>query len=51
MKERLFGYRVEALQPSPAVNALLYRLWRLERVWIPARTLPGLSLIAVARAA
>lgn len=52
VKERVFGYRVEALQPSPTVNALLYRLWRLERVWIPARTLPvGLSLIAVARAA
>ncbi len=51
MKERLFGYRVDALQPSPGVNALLYNIWRLERAWIPARTLPvGLSLLAVARA-
>ncbi|HEY0928524.1 MAG TPA: class I SAM-dependent methyltransferase [Gemmatimonas sp.] len=51
-KERLFGYQVEALTPSPAVNSLLYNTWRLERAWIPQRTLPlGLSLLAVARPA
>lgn len=52
LKERLFGYRVEALTPSPFINNLLYRIWRLERAWIPQRRLPlGLSLLAVARPA
>lgn len=50
VKERLFGYQVEALTPSPAVNALLYRVWMLERAWIPQRALPvGLSLLAILR--
>lgn len=50
IKERLTGYRVEALTPSPFVNALLYRIWRLERAWVPRRRLPiGLSLMAIAR--
>lgn len=52
VKERLFGYRFEALMPSPMVNHLLYRTWLLERRWIPQRRLPiGLSLLAVARRA
>jgi 2-polyprenyl-3-methyl-5-hydroxy-6-metoxy-1,4-benzoquinol methylase len=52
LKERLFGYQVEALTPSPMVNRLLYRTWLLERAWIPQRRLPiGLSLLAVARRA
>jgi SAM-dependent methyltransferase len=50
LKERMFGYRVEALTPAPVINALLYRTWQLERAWIPRRRLPvGLSLLAVAR--
>jgi SAM-dependent methyltransferase len=49
-RERIFGYRVDSLTPSPAVNALLFRLWRLEEPFIPRATLPiGLSLLAVAR--
>ncbi|MCE2902010.1 MAG: class I SAM-dependent methyltransferase [Gemmatimonas sp.] len=52
VKERLFGYRVEALSPSPVVNRLLYRTWMLEQAWIPQRRLPiGLSLLAVLRCA
>lgn len=52
VKERLFGYAVEALTPSPPVNRLLYRTWLLERAWIPQRRLPiGLSLMAVVRRA
>jgi SAM-dependent methyltransferase len=52
VKERLLGYRVEALMSSPAVNRLLYNTWMLERAWIPQRRLPiGLSLLAVARRA
>jgi hypothetical protein len=50
VKERVAGYKVEALTPSPVVNGLLYRTWLLERAWIPQRRLPiGLSLLAVAR--
>jgi SAM-dependent methyltransferase len=50
VRERLFGYRADALMPSPLVNAVLLRLWQLEDAFIPARRLPvGLSLIAVAR--
>jgi SAM-dependent methyltransferase len=50
VKERLFGYRVQQLTPSPALNALLYRIWRLELAWIPRRRLPiGLSLMAIVR--
>jgi SAM-dependent methyltransferase len=52
LKERLFGYRVDALTPSPIVNRLLYAVWLLERAWIPQRRLPvGLSLLAVIRRA
>ncbi|MBL0938218.1 MAG: class I SAM-dependent methyltransferase [Gemmatimonadaceae bacterium] len=50
LKERLFGYHVDALMPSPFVNQLLFRLWRLERFFIPSGRLPiGLSLLAVVR--
>lgn len=50
VRERLFGYRVGELMPSARVNRLLYRIWLLERHWIPQRRLPiGLSLLAVAR--
>ena len=52
LKERLFGYRVAALSPSPFVNSVLTRVWQLERVMLPQRTLPiGLSLMAIARPA
>lgn len=51
VKERLFGYKVEALTPSPRVNDALYRVWRLEEHMVPQRTLPiGLSLLAIAHA-
>ena len=50
VKERLWGYRVKHLTPPPFVNALLYRIWRLELAWIPRRRLPiGLSLMAIVR--
>lgn len=50
MRERLFGYHTSDLMPSPALNRLLYRLWRWELAWIPRRALPtGLSLLAVVR--
>lgn len=50
MRERLFGYTVEALTPAPVVNAAFYRVWRLEQAIIPQGRLPiGLSLLAVAR--
>lgn len=49
-KERLFGYSVEELSPAKAVNDLLFRIWRIERHWIPNRRAPfGLSLLASAR--
>lgn len=52
LKERVFGYRVDALMPSPLVNRILYQLWRLERFGIPSARLPiGLSLLAVVRRA
>jgi SAM-dependent methyltransferase len=52
LRERLFGYSFEKLSPRPAINELLYRLWRVERHWIPRRELPfGLSLLAIARKA
>jgi len=50
VKERTFGYAVNDLTPSPAVNGLLYRIWRLEGAWIPRWRAPiGLSLLAIAR--
>ncbi len=50
LRERVVGYNPQALSPSPRVNALLWRIWQLERFWIPQRRLPvGLSLLAVAR--
>ena len=50
LRERVVGYNAQALSPSPRVNALLWRIWQLERFWIPQRRLPvGLSLLAVAR--
>lgn len=49
LKERVTGYKVGALKPSPWLNSTLYNLWKLERFCIPHRQLPvGLSLIAVA---
>jgi SAM-dependent methyltransferase len=52
VKERVFGYSVHQLTPSPAVNAMLLNIWRLEHRWIPRRRVPvGLSLIAIARCA
>lgn len=50
VRERFFGYDVQALIPAPAINELLYRTWRMERAWVPRYTLPlGLSLMAIAR--
>lgn len=50
VKERLFGYSVHELSPSPAVNNALLNIWRIEKQWIPRRRAPfGLSLIAIAR--
>jgi SAM-dependent methyltransferase len=52
VRERLFGYRPEALTPAPVVNRLLLAVWRLEDAFIPRGRLPiGLSLIAIARPA
>ena len=52
IRERLFGYSVTSLTPAPLMNEVLLRIWRLERRWIPSRTLPvGLSLLAIARPA
>lgn len=49
-RERLFGYSFDDLIPSPRVNELLFRIWRLERRWIPRRRAPfGLSILAIAR--
>lgn len=50
IRERLFGYSFDDLIPSPRVNELLFRIWRLERRWIPRRRAPfGLSILAIAR--
>jgi SAM-dependent methyltransferase len=50
VKERMFGYSVDELTPSPAVNSMLLNIWRAEHRWIPKRRIPlGLSLIAIAR--
>ncbi|MBC7843118.1 MAG: class I SAM-dependent methyltransferase [Gemmatimonadaceae bacterium] len=51
VRERLFGYRTDALMPGPFVNRALLNVWRLEAAWIPQRVLPfGLSLLAIVRA-
>jgi hypothetical protein len=50
VRERVFGYVPANLSPSPAVNNVLFRLFRTERAWIPRRHFPfGLSLMAIAR--
>jgi SAM-dependent methyltransferase len=52
LRERVLGYRPEALTPSPLVNRLLYAVWRLERLVVPHGRLPlGLSLLAILRRA
>ena len=52
LRERVLGYRPEALTPSPLVNRLLYAVWRLERLVVPRGRLPlGLSLLAILRRA
>ncbi len=52
LRERVLGYRPEALTPSPLVNRLLYAVWRLERLVVPRWRLPlGLSLLAILRRA
>ena len=50
VRERLFGYAADTLTPSPGLNEVLLRIWRLERRWVPRRRLPfGLSLLAIVR--
>jgi SAM-dependent methyltransferase len=50
VRERLFGYHVESLMPPRWLNALFYRVFLLERLWIPFVRVPlGLSLLAIAR--
>jgi SAM-dependent methyltransferase len=52
IRERLFGYSATDLIPGPRLNSLLYRIFSVERAWIPARRAPvGLSLLAVVRRA
>lgn len=52
LKERAFGYSSTELSTSPGLSKLLFRIFRLERRWVPASRLPfGLSLIAIARRA
>jgi hypothetical protein len=46
----MFDCSAQSVTPSPSVNDTLFRIWRLERSWIPKRRFPfGLSLLAVAR--
>ncbi|WP_396202793.1 class I SAM-dependent methyltransferase [Gemmatimonas sp.] len=50
LRERFFGYAVADLTPSNAMNDVLLRIWRMERLWIPRWRAPfGLSLLAIAR--
>jgi SAM-dependent methyltransferase len=52
LRERVLGYRADALTPAPWLNGLLRRSWELERHWVPAHRLPfGLSLLAIVRRA
>lgn len=49
IRERVFGYNVAAM-PGRSVNEIFFRIWSLERAWIPSRSAPfGLSVIAIAR--
>ena len=50
IKERIFGYSVRELSPSPVVNTTLFNIYRFEKMWIPNARAPfGLSLMAIAR--
>lgn len=52
LKERAFGYHVDALTPPSRLNTVLLNIWRIERLWIPRFRAPiGLSLLAIARPA
>lgn len=52
LRERVLGYETGNLIPTPWLNRLLYRVWRLEQALVPRRSLPlGLSLLAVVRRA
>ena len=51
-RERFFGYSTNDLMPGRAVNDALFRIWQIERAWIPRFSAPmGLSLLAIARRA
>ena len=52
LRERFFGYSTNGLMPGRAVNAALFRIFRIERAWIARVSAPmGLSLLAIARRA
>lgn len=51
VRESVFGYDAETLHVPRWLNRVLLRIWRLERRWVPTRSLPvGLSLLAIAEA-
>ncbi len=48
LAERVRGTSGRALNPAALGNGLLFRVWELERGWIPTRRAPfGLSILAV----
>ena len=50
VRERLVGYSTGNLMPGHRLNEWLFRIFSLERRWIPRHSLPvGLSLLAIAR--